>query len=257
MVRKSAQGTMRTPPKPSQCSFESAIPEVADEITTKRKAVAVKPRMPRKPRKKRKKRGVGCLRAKGNDVKLEGFSPIPAAETSFSAVVGPKTPVPSPPPPMKRDEGEDIISLGSDSSPSTDEEFEDALHEYEEKMDQYDCEKKRHMKKVESIENGRMYARDVILAQCTREMREKLSSKEGFERAKNENDVIALLGLIKTCGLDFSDEGYLFQNVVHVLRDLLTYRQGREDSNHAFREGLETRLLKFEQMGGSVSDFFK
>ena len=99
------------------------------------------------------------------------------------------------------------------------------MYEYEEEMDLYDCDRKRYIKKLESIENGRMYARDVILAQCTREMREKLSNKEDFERAKNESDIITLVDLIKTCGLDFSDDGYLFKNVIHVLRDLLTYRQ--------------------------------
>ena len=230
-------------------------PETADEITTKRKSVATKPRMPRKPRKRRKKRGIKRLTSKGTDVKLE--ESLPVDEKPFSIVVGPKIPVPPPPPPVKRDSVDDVISLYSDSDPSTDEEYEDSLYEYEEKMDQYDCEKKRYMKKVDSIENGRMYARDVILAQCTREMREKLSSKGDFERAKNESDIIGLLGLIKTCGLDFSDEGYLFQNVIHVLRDLLTHKQGSEETNHDFREGLETRLQKFEKKGGSISDLFK
>ena len=68
--------------------------------------------------------------------------------------------------------------------------------------------------------------------------------------------MIALLSLIKTCGLDFSDEGYYFQNVNHVLRDLLTYTQERETSNYFFRAGLDTRVQKFEEMGGDISRFF-
>ena len=60
----------------------------------------------------------------------------------------------------------------------------------------------------------------------------------------------------KTCGLEFSDDGYVVQNAVHVLRNLLTFNQARHSSNHDYREGLDTRVQKFEQMGGSLPSIF-
>ena len=225
-------------------------PEVADEITTKRKAEAVRPSMPRRPKRRKKvdkTQNVGTAIKKEEDpstVEMTEEEKQKALLMTTSSI-------------RKQGRKPETTVIDSDSDGSSDEEYEDQQHEYEEAMDLYNYEKKRYVKKVESIEKGRMYARDVILAQCTREMREKLANKPGFEKAKEESNVIALLGFIRTCGLDFSDEGYLFQNMIHVLRDLLTYVQGREVSNLAFREGLDTRVQKFEQMGGNVSTLFK
>ena len=88
-------------------------------------------------------------------------------------------------------------------------------------------------------------------------MREKLETKDTFTQIVEDSDVIGLLALVRTCGLDFSDKGYLVQNQVHVLRDLLTYKQGREVTNHNYRDGLDTRIQKLEQMGGNIAKIFK
>ena len=215
-------------------------PEVADEIVTKRKASLLRPTKPKKPRKRGKKKRQ--VKKETVPIKTVKFDPAEPGKTSPSKVTFQRP-------------GVEITMVDSDDS-SDDDEFEDEMEAYEEDLETYEYKRKRYIKKLESVETGRMYARDVILAQCTREMREKLESKSDFERAKNDSDVISLLSLIKTCGLDFSDEGYYFQNVIHVLRDLLTYTQEREASNYSFRAGLDTRVQKFEEMGGNIGRLF-
>ena len=130
------------------------------------------------------------------------------------------------------------------------------MYAYDVKMEAYNDEKKEGLKTAKAIKDGRKYAKGVILAQCTREMREKLTTKDTFEDVTRDSDIVTLLQLIKTCGLDFSNEGFVVQNAVHVLRDLLTYNQGQQSSNHDYHEGLDTRVQKFEQMGGRLSTIF-
>ena len=128
---------------------------------------------------------------------------------------------PPPPPPSSSTKVYEIESDMSDSFLDTD--YEEEMYEYEVKMETYNDEKREGLKTLKAIRDGRKYAKGVILAQCTKEMREKLTTKDGFEDITTNSDIVSLLKLIKTCGLDFSDEGYLVQNDVHVLRDLLTY----------------------------------
>ena len=215
-------------------------PEVVDEIITKRKVSVLKPIKPKKPRRRGKKKKQ--VKEETVSVKTVKTDPAESEKTSTVKVASPQPDV-------------EITMIDSDDS-SDDDKFEDEMEANEEDLETYEYKRKRYIKKLESVENGRMYARDVILAQCTREMREKLESKSDFERAKNDSDVISLLNHIKTCGLDFSDEGYYFQNVIHVLRDLLTYTQEREASNYSFRAGVDTRVQKFEEMGGDIGRLF-
>ena len=227
------------------------FPEVADEITTKRKAEAIRPKMPRRPKKRRK---ISKAKETVETVKEEQDDPQAVERTEQEKV---KALLMTPSSVKRESLRAKPIDIGFDSEESSDDEYDEGLHRYEEEMKLYKDEKKRYMKKLDLIEKGRMYARDVILAQCTREMREKLANKPEFEQAKEDSDVTTLLSLIRTCGLDFSDEGYLFQSMFHVLRDLLTYEQERDVSNLAYREGVDTRVQKLEQMGGNLSTLFK
>lgn len=117
-----------------------------------------------------------------------------------------------------------MYEIESDSSESSfDTNYEEEIYEYDVQIEAYNDEKKEGLKTSKSIRDGRKYPKGVILAQCTKEMREKLTTKDDFEDITMTSDKVSLLKLIKTCGLDFSYDGYVVQNVVHVLRDLLTY----------------------------------
>ena len=221
-------------------------PEIADEMLTGVRTTIIMPMLPRKPRRRKKRKKVKQVKDEEIDVKVEdsatkGPSPSPRK--------GPPTPPPT--------SATKVFEIESDSSDSSfDTEDEEEMYEYDVKMDVYNDEKKEGLKISKAIRDGRKYAKDVILAQCMREMREKLTTEDTFEEATRDTEIISLLRLIKTSGLDFSDDGYLVQNAVHVLRDLLTYNQGRQSSNHDYREGLDTRVQKFEQMGERLSTIF-
>ena len=223
-----------------------SYPEIADEMLTGMRATVVMPTLPRKPRKRKKQKKMRKVKDEVTDVKVEdsatkGLSPSPRKG-------------PPPPPPSSATK---VFEVESDSSDSSfDSEYEEEMYEYDVEMDIYNDEKKEGLKVSKAIRDGRKYAKGVILAQCTREMREKLTTKDTFEEVTRDSDIVSLLRLIKTCGLDFSDDDYLIQNAVHVLRDLLTYTQERHSSNHDYREGLDTRVQKFEQMGGRLSTIF-
>ena len=216
-------------------------PDTADEIASNREVVLVRPIKPRKP-KKRKTRikedddGVGFETPKtSKKMKVEVAAPPSGASGMFEA---------------KK------ILIDDDDSSSDDSE-DTAEYNYQMLLEDYQDERKEYRAKKLDLSEGRKYARDIILAQCTREMKEKLKVTDTFEDLKTNSNVIGLLALIRTCGLDFSDEGYLFQNQIHILRDLLTFRQGREMSNHTYRDGIDARVQKFEQMGGTLAKLFK
>ena len=186
-------------------------PEIADEMPTGVNTTIVMPVLPRKPRKRKKRKKKKRIKEEETDIKVED------TVTKGSSL----SPRKGPPPSSKVYE---VESDSFDSSVSSfDSDYDEEMYAYEVKMETYNDEKKEGLKTAKAIRDGRKYAKGVILAQCTREMREKLTTKDSFEEVTRDSNIIALLQLIKTCGLEFSDDGYVVQNAVHVLRDLLTY----------------------------------
>ena len=232
---------------------EKGYVDVADEMRTGVTTELTRPTMPRKKwkaiqRKKKKKR----------PTKVE---PQPEVEVVDTTVSGP-----SPPEEgmeaaarkvfiVKKEPGEE--DSDSDSDSSFDSEVEEARYLYDVEMDEYKDKKDEIKKRKEKIREGRPYARDILLAQCTRDMVERLKAMEDYSKVVEDSDVIALLKMIKACGLDYSEDGYIVHNAVHVLRELLTYTQGREQTNQDFRDELDARYLKMVQIGGDLGRLFE
>ena len=189
-------------------------PDAADEIAANREVVLIRPMKPRKPKKNKKRKTVRIK--EDNDDDDIGFQ---TPKTSKKAKIEPPPSGSSGVFTAKRIDDED------DSYDSSSDDSEDsALIEYEMLLEDYKDERKEYRQQKKKLAEGRKYARDVILAQCTREMKEKLQVRDSFDEMKTDSNVIALLALIRTCGLDYSEEGYVFQNQVHALRDLLTFQ---------------------------------
>jgi hypothetical protein len=240
---------------------EKGFVDVADLMRTGIEPALNPPTMPRKTwkaikqRKRKKKRGPR--------VKLDSsIEAIGINTTVFSSPIGiGKGPPPGPPPSFKKsvvkEEDQDDPYDQSDSDSSFDSEVEDAKYEYEVALDKYKDEKDEYKKRKEKIREGKPYARDLLLAQCTREMKERLKATDDYGRIIEESDVIALLKIIKACGLDYSEDGYIVYNAVRCLKDVLTYTQQREQSNQDFRDELDARLLKLKQIGGDLGRLFE
>ena len=133
------------------------------------------PRKPRKPKKRKKKRRI---KGEEKDVKVE--------ETTIEEIFSPQ----KPPPPLSSAKIYEVDSDLTDSSFDTD--YEKELYEYDVKMESYNDEKKECLKTSKAIKDGRKYAKGSILAQCTREMREKLTTKDTFQDITTNTDIVAL-----------------------------------------------------------------
>ena len=147
-------------------------PEIADEMLTGIRTTVVMPTLPRKPRKPKKRKKAGRIKSEGTEIKIED---ITAKGSSSPFQKG--TP-PPPPTPTTR-----VYEVESDSSVSSfDTDYEEEMYAYDVEMDAYNDEKKEGLKSAKAIRDGRKYAKGVILAQCTREMREKLTTKRHLRR---------------------------------------------------------------------------
>ena len=176
--------------------------DAADEVMSNREVVLTRPKKPRKPKKKKAKR-----------VKIDDSVKVEEVESGSEAYITPKTSRKKVKPPPLGSGGifkaeEEVVVVDEDGDSSEDESEDDAQLLYEAELEDYDDERADYRERRKKLAIGRKYARDVILAQCTREM--KLKVKESFEEMKENSDVLALLGLIRTCGLDYSNEGYVF-----------------------------------------------
>ena len=237
---------------------EKGYVDVADEMRTGQVTILLRPTMPRKKWKAIKRRN----RKKKRPVKSDPSPDVEVIEASSVA-----DSAPSPPGQgeetltqklfIVKDEPDMSQDSDSDSDSSYDSEVEEAKYLYDVEMDAYKDKKDEIKKRKEKIREGRPYARDVLLAQCTREMKERLKAMEDYDRVIEESDVISLLKMIKACGLDYSEDGYIVHNAVHVLRELLTYTQDRDQTNQDYRDELDARYLKLVQIGGNLGRLFE
>ena len=145
------------------------------------------------------------------------------------------------------------VEQGDD--PPQGEDIEDLT--FEAKKDQYQAEVKIWATEKKKLTDGKFYACEIILAQCTRGMREALEMQPKFQETKEDGDAIELLRMIEACSLLTKGRGYDVKNAIEDLKDMLECTQGERESNQSYRDRLETTIHKAEQYGFSFAGAFK
>ena len=103
-----------------------------------------------------------------------------------------------------------------------DEMNERATAAYQTLKDRYQAQVKIWANETKSLDDGKYYAVEVALAQCTTSMREALKICDNYDTTIDEGDILALLKLIQTCSLSNKGRGYQVKNSVMDLKRVLS-----------------------------------
>ena len=120
---------------------------------------------------------------------------------------------------------------------------------YEALRDRYQAQVKIWTNAEKELSDGKYYAVEVALAQCTSPMREALKLCDGYDDTIADDDILALLKIIQTCSMSHKGRGYQVKNTILDLKRVITCRRAEEESNQDYRDCLETTILRAEQHG--------
>jgi hypothetical protein len=127
---------------------------------------------------------------------------------------------------------------------------------YESRKDKYQAQVKIWANETKNLSDGKYYAVEVALAQCTNPMREALKLSDKYDDVVGDGDILALLKIIQTCSLSHKGRGYQVKNTILDVKRIFSCYQAEGESNQDYRDRLETSILRAEQHGFNISKAF-
>jgi hypothetical protein len=141
---------------------------------------------------------------------------------------------------------------------STDDSIECAdMYTYEGKLNIYRERLKLHIRREVDFKKERNFATEIVLRQCSQDMKDKLKARKRYEKIVRNSDMLALLKEVRTCSLDCSDEGYVVFNATYAAKAVWTCYQQRDEGDHQYKERMDAAVLQLEQLGGDIARLFR
>jgi hypothetical protein len=104
-----------------------------------------------------------------------------------------------------------------------------------------------------SLKGNESNAWALIYDQCTPELKNKLNGTNGFGKAKEDNNVVKLLIMIRSYCCQFDSLNDEYMSIVGALKNLFFFYQKPEQSNSDFHEDFMALVEVIEEYGGGGS----
>ena len=107
--------------------------------------------------------------------------------------------------------------------------------------------------RIDNYKGNKFNAWALIYNQCSAELKNKLEGMEGYDGAKNTNNVAKLLTMIRwyCCQFDLLSDEY--KVIVAAIKNLFYFFQKVEQSNADYHEDFMVMLEAIEEYGGTGS----
>ena len=126
--------------------------------------------------------------------------------------------------------------------------------ENEVNKDIYLAELKIYVQQKTKFKEGKFFAVEVLLNQCTDLMKNQLTTYDKYKSYVKEGNFIEIVKLIKTCSASTSGRGYIIQNYSVSQSRIHGCRQRHDESNIDYKDRLRRALDRYYHAGGNFSE---
>ena len=140
---------------------------------------------------------------------------------------------------------------------ATVDEADEAERDFEGKKAMYGIESKMYVSRKERFEREKYHACEVIIAQCTDALKDRLKTENTYETIEEESNANSLLKLVEACCHGNSGRGYFLKNAVLDLKDLMDCEQKPRELNRNYGERLEAAIMRAEMVGIDSEELLK